>query len=56
MLLFFKLSSFFLATNDSHETLHLALSLVDMHLAAASTWAVTKFSYLSFGICLSDVS
>ena len=32
------------------------LGLVGMHLAAAYKWVVTKFSYSSFGACLSDVS
>ena len=41
---------------DSHGTLHLALGLVDTHSGTASIMAVTKFSYLSFGVCISDVS
>ena len=36
--------------------LHLALSLVGMHLAAAFIWAVTQFSYSSFGEWLSNIS
>ena len=32
------------------------IGLVDMHSTAASVWAVTKFSYSSFGVCISDVS
>ena len=39
---------------NSHETLHLALSLLGIYSAAASVWAVTKFSYSSFEVCLSD--
>ena len=41
---------------DSHEMLHLGLGLVGMHLTVVSIWVVTKFSYLSFGVYLSDVS
>ena len=40
------LSHFSLTAIDSHRTLHLVL----MHSAAASIWAVTKFSYLSISI------
>ena len=47
---------FFLTANVSHETLGLALCLVGMHPAAASKWALTKFSYLSFGAGVSDIS
>ena len=50
------LSCFSLIAIDSYGTQHLTLVLVGMHSAAASTWAVTKFSYLSFSVCLSDVS
>ena len=53
---FFKLSRFFLTTCDSHETLHLALGLVDMPSVVVSMWAMTKFSYSSFRVCLSDVA
>ena len=51
---FLKLSRFLLTTSATHGSLHLALDLVGTHTAAAaaSMWAVTKFSYLSFGICL----
>ena len=34
----------------------MVLSSVGMHTATALTWALTKFSYSSFGICVSDVS
>ena len=48
---------FFSTTRDSHATLQLALDLVDMHAAAAaSKWTVTKFSYSSFVVWLSNVS
>ena len=50
----FKLSYFFLTTSDSHGTLHLALVLVGMHPVTASIRAVSKFSYSSFGVRLSD--
>ena len=48
-------SQFSLTAIVSQRTLHLALGLVGMHLAAASMWVVTKFSYFSFNVCLSDV-
>ena len=46
----------FLTANVSHGTMSLALYLVGMHSAATSNWALTKFSYSSFGICVSDFS
>ena len=52
----FMLYHFSLIAIASHGTLHLALSIVEMHSAAAATWAVTKFSYSSFGVCLWDTS
>ena len=51
----FTLSLFSLTTNVSHGTLCFALSLIGMHSAAASMWALTKFSYSSFGVCVSDI-
>ena len=39
----------------SHETLHLTLGFVGMHSVAVSIWAVTKFSYSSSGVYLSDI-
>ena len=44
--------------NDSHGTQHLALSLVGMYsaAAAASMPTMTKFSYSSFSVCLSNIS
>ena len=33
--------------NVSHRTLGLALCLIDVHSAAASKWALMKFSYSS---------
>ena len=47
------LTRFFLTTCG---TLHLALGLFSMHSAAASMWAVMKFLYISFGVCVSDIS
>ena len=52
----FTSTCFVLTANVSHGTLGLALSLVGMHFVAASRWALTKFSYLSFGVCVSDFS
>ena len=40
----------------SHEAIDFALCLVGMHSTAASRWALTKFSYSSFGVCVSDFS
>ena len=53
---FFTLSHFFLTASVSFGTQHLALDLVGMHFAAASMWALMKFSYSSFGVCVSDTS
>ena len=46
----------FLTTNVSHGISGLALCLVGMHSAAASKWALTKFSYSSFGVDVFDIS
>ena len=48
-------SCFFLTTSDCHGILYLTLGLVGKHSAAASMWAVTKFSYPSFKVCLSNI-
>ena len=48
----FTSARFFLTANVSHGTLGLALCSVGMHSDAASKWALTKFSYSSFGVCL----
>ena len=45
----FTSAHFFLTANVSHGTLGLVLCLVGIHSAAASKWALTKFSYSSFG-------
>ena len=47
---FFSNFVYFQTTCDSHGILHLSLGLV------GSIWAVTKSSYSSFGVCLSDIS
>ena len=52
----FTSTRFFLTTNVSHGTLGLAFCLVGMHSAAASKRALTKFSYSSLGVCVSDIS
>ena len=44
---------FSLTANVSHGTLDLVLCFVGMYFAAASRWALTKFSYSSFGVCIS---
>ena len=41
--------------NVSQGNLYLALSLVGMLSAVASMWALTKFSYSSFGVSVSDI-
>ena len=46
----------FLTANVSHGTLGLALCLIGMCSAAASMWALTKFSSSSFGECVSVFS
>ena len=43
---------FSLTANVSHGTLNLVLYLVGMYSAVASKWALTKFSYSSFGVCV----
>ena len=56
LIVVFTSARFFLTAYVSHGTLGLALSLVGMHSAAASKWALTKFSYSSFGVCISVFS
>ena len=57
-ILFSCIAFLFLTTSDSQVTRHLALGLVDQHFAAAdaSIWGWVKFSYLSFRVCVSDIS
>ena len=52
----FTSARFFLTVNVSHRTLCLALCLVGIHSIAASKWALTRFSYSSFGVGVSDIS
>ena len=52
----FMSARFFLTANVSHGTLDLALCLVCMHSAAISMWVLSKFSYSSFGVGVSDIS
>ena len=52
----FTTSHCFLTANVSNGTLGLVLCLVGMHSVAASKWALTKFSYSSFGVGVSDIS
>ena len=47
---------FFLTANVSHGSVGLAISLVAMHSAAASVWALMKFLYSSFGEGVSNIS
>ena len=51
----FTSARFFLTVDVFHRSLGLALCLVVMHFAAASMWALTKFSYSSFGVGVSDI-
>ena len=48
----FHVYTFFLTADVPHGTLGLALCLVGMH----SEWALTKFSYSSFGVGVFDIS
>ena len=52
----FTFARFFLTANVSDGTLCLVLCLVGMHSAATWKWALTKFSYSSFGVCVSVFS
>ena len=52
----FTSACFSLTAIFSHGTLGLALCLVVMHSAAASKWALTKFPYSSFEVCVSVFS
>ena len=49
----FTSARFILSTNFSHGILVLALCLVGLHSAAASKWALTKFSYTSYVFLIS---
>ena len=52
----FTSARFFLTVNVSYRTLGLTLCLVGMHSVAATKWALTKFSYSSSGVGVSDIS
>ena len=52
----FILSHFSLIAIAFQGTLHLALGLVGTYSTAAFIWTITNFSYLSFGVCHSNVS
>ena len=52
----FTFARFSLTANVSHGTLDLVLCFVGMYFAAASRWALTKFSYSSFGVHVSVFS
>ena len=49
----FTSARFSLTAKVSHGTLYFLLCLVGMNSAAASKWALTKFSYSSFGVGVS---
>ena len=51
----FTSAHIFKTANVSHRTLGLALCLVGIYSAAASKWALTKFSYLSFAVGVYDI-
>ena len=52
----FTSAHFSLSANVSHGTLYFLLCLVGMNSAAACKWALTKFSYSSFGVGISVCS
>ena len=52
----FMSARFSLTAKVSHGTLDLVLNFVGMHFPAASRCALTKFSYLSFGVRISVFS
>ena len=52
---FFTSACLFFAANVHHGNLSFALSLVGIHSAAASLWALMKSSYLSFRKSVSDI-
>ena len=52
----FTSARFSLTANVSHGTLDLVLRFVGMYFSAASWWALTKFSYSSFGVRISVFS
>ena len=52
----FMSSCFSFNANVSHGILCFLFCLVGMNFAAPSKWALTKFSYTSFGVCVSVCS
>ena len=52
----FTSARFSLTANVSHGTVDLVLCFVGIYFAAASRCALTKFSYLSFGVRISVFS
>ena len=52
----FMSAHFSLTANVSHGTLDLVQCFVGRYFTAASWWAWTKFSYSSFGVCVSVFS
>ena len=52
----FPSARFSLTANVFHGTLDLVLGFVGIHFAAASRFALTKFSYSSFGVRFSVFS
>ena len=52
----FTFARFSLTANVYHGTLDLVLGFICMYFAAASRWALTKFSYSSFGVSISVFS
>ena len=48
----FTSARFSLTANVSHGTLYFVLCLIGINSAATSRWALTKFSYSSFGVCV----
>ena len=48
---------FLLLNKDAFVISHFSvIGLIGIHLAAAFIWSLTKFSYLSFRVCFSDIS
>ena len=52
----FTSAQFFLTADVYHGTLGLSLCLVGIHSTTASKWALTKFSYSSFKVHVSNIS
>ena len=52
----FTIRNFFQTISVSHGIPYMPLGLVGMHSTAASMWALTKFSFSSFEVCVSAIS